>query len=82
MPGGQSVPDDPEFRSIPGAAPGVVAMRLHTFEGLKRERICEECEQPIQHPSDYWGCGAGWLKHRKGKRHPDGMVYWHDQCLK
>lgn len=82
MPGttnGKSLPDTSEFRSIPGAPYGVVAMRLHTTG--KGEPTCEVCGKPIEHPSDYWGCGAAWLKRKRGVRHPDGMVYWHDECL-
>jgi len=83
MPGrlnGASYPDTDDYRSIPNAPPGVVAMKLHTTG--KKEPICEACGKPIKHPSEYWGCGAGWFKPKRGVRHPDGMVYWHDECLK
>jgi len=82
MPGtidGKEYPIPGEGRNIPGAPPGVVAMKLHTRES--RRWVCEACGEPIEHPSECWGCGACWFKRRKGVRHPDGMKYWHDKCL-
>jgi len=70
-----------QTRHIPGTAPGVIAMLGKTREGGP-EHKCDECGKPITHPSQYWWCGAGWLKPQKGVRHPDGIAYWHDDCLK
>lgn len=71
--------DNKRLHSIPNAPSVVVAMISETREG-GREPVCEVCGQPIKHPSQYWYCGASWLKRKKGVRHPDG-VYWHKECL-
>lgn len=67
------------FHYIPGAPSGVVAFRSSTEPG--KEPTCEVCQQPIKHPSNYWCCGAFWLPRKKGRRHPDGLIYWHDECI-
>lgn len=68
------------FSTFPGAPPGVVATLGATRDGEK-PMICEACKGTINHPSTYWYCGAFRLKRKKGVRHPDGLVYWHEGCL-
>lgn len=70
-----------KIHTIPGAPPGVVAMLSETREGGKYG-ACETCGRFINHPSQFWLCGAGFMKKKKGVRHPDGLIYWHKECLK